>query len=491
MAVARMLWRGRQTRGGGGGGVPEGVIALWSGTLANIPANWNLCDGGGVTPNLVARFLRGAPAATEPGTTGGSDSHGHASMTAAGSHTHTAQSVGAHTHLTNFGGLHIHRHAADTGDGPGNPSAISNKGSHQHTTNSAGGHTHTMDTYANHTHVINTADGRPPFYEVAFIQAGVGALVAVGIIIIWTGTLANIPAGWALCDGGDSRPDLRTNFVRGVNTAVTDPGGLGGGATHIHVEDADLHSHTMNNSGTHFHTYNAYNWLHDHNTAGNSTGANASVLQTDSGSGVHTHANTDNIGSHNHNPLGNNSHAHTVNSASSLPIYYEVAYIINVAAALIPSEGILVWTGLLANIPVGYSLCDGGDTRPELRGKFLRGSADGVDPGGEGGSDSHTHTDQNGGAHAAHSQTSAGDHDHAETDVIGSHTHTSGLTPNSGAAEPIPDLTLVRGAHSHGPSAEGGHLNHAFTDPGDHAHNPWSTDDGRPDYYEVAFIMKA
>ncbi len=509
MAVARMLLQGRQTRGGGGGGAEPpavGSIALWSGTLLNIPANWALCDGGGTTPNLVARFLRGAPAATEPGTTGGADSHGHASMTAAGSHTHVAQSGGAggnHTHVVNSTGNHLHDSLSISSKLGGGLEAAwifggMTQGAHTHTTNTGivGAHTHTMDTYANHTHTIGAVDGRPPYYEVAFIQAGVGALVAVGLILIWSGTLANIPVGWSLCDGGDTRPDLRTKFVRGVNTAITDPGGVGGNETHVHGLTGDIvHNHAMDDSGIHSHTFDLFTWVHSHNY-GIASGSDSQHLQTDAGAGNHTHANTDSIG-HSH-ALGNSTHlaaAHTVNVADSKPAYYDVAYIINTAAAGIPTNGILVWTGLLANIPVGYNLCDGGGGRPEMRAKFLRGSAAGVDPGGLGGSDTHTHGETgNAGAHNDHSVAAGGVHQHAATDTIGGHTHAHNVInrkdgPNASGSR---DLSTTDGAHSHTFNLEGAaHQDHVLTSTGDHNHQPWSTDTRQPAFYEVAFIMKA
>jgi hypothetical protein len=56
------------------GAFPPGGIIAWSGTLANIPSGWLLCDGNNNTPNLVGRFLRGVNSAvTNPGTTGGYD----------------------------------------------------------------------------------------------------------------------------------------------------------------------------------------------------------------------------------------------------------------------------------------------------------------------------------------------------------------------------------------------------------------------------------
>ena len=60
-----------------GFGLPPGTIAMWSGSLATIPSGWKLCDGTSGTPDLRSRFIRGAPPATDPGATGGSDTHSH------------------------------------------------------------------------------------------------------------------------------------------------------------------------------------------------------------------------------------------------------------------------------------------------------------------------------------------------------------------------------------------------------------------------------
>jgi hypothetical protein len=55
--------------------VPSGLIAMWSGLIANIPSGWVICDGNNGTPNLLAKFVEGvATAATNPGITGGSTS---------------------------------------------------------------------------------------------------------------------------------------------------------------------------------------------------------------------------------------------------------------------------------------------------------------------------------------------------------------------------------------------------------------------------------
>jgi hypothetical protein len=38
-----------------------------------------------------------------------------------------------------------------------------------------------------------------------------------GIIWLWSGSIENIPDGWALCNGENGTPDLRGKFVLGVN----------------------------------------------------------------------------------------------------------------------------------------------------------------------------------------------------------------------------------------------------------------------------------
>lgn len=49
-----------------------------------------------------------------------------------------------------------------------------------------------------------------------------------GFIAMWYGSVANIPKGWALCDGENGTPDLRDRFVAaaGNTYAVGDTGGL-------------------------------------------------------------------------------------------------------------------------------------------------------------------------------------------------------------------------------------------------------------------------
>jgi len=65
-----------------------------------------------------------------------------------------------------------------------------------------------------------------------------------GMIMLWSGAIVNIPAGWILCDGGGGSPDLRDNFVVGAgNTYAVDA--VGGEATHV-LTIAEMPAHTHN-----------------------------------------------------------------------------------------------------------------------------------------------------------------------------------------------------------------------------------------------------
>jgi microcystin-dependent protein len=69
---------------------------------------------------------------------------------------------------------------------------------------------------------------------------GYGTLVPKFGIILWAGALADIPLGWALCDGNWGTPDLRDRFVIGAgNLAV---GTTGGEASHV-LSEAEMPAH--------------------------------------------------------------------------------------------------------------------------------------------------------------------------------------------------------------------------------------------------------
>lgn len=86
------------------GGIPRGFIGMWSGQLSEILSGWALCDGQDGRPNLLGKFIRGVPTATNPGNTGGSDSitlseanlpaHKHDVNAETTGHSHTIPGIG-------------------------------------------------------------------------------------------------------------------------------------------------------------------------------------------------------------------------------------------------------------------------------------------------------------------------------------------------------------------------------------------------------------
>jgi microcystin-dependent protein len=93
----------------------------------------------------------------------------------------------------------------------------------------------------------------------AFATAAAAAAFPVGGIIMWSGSLASIPSGWALCNGSNGTPDLRNRFVVGAgSTYAVDA--TGGSADAIVVS----HTHTATSVVT--------DPGHDHLLSGSSAG---------------------------------------------------------------------------------------------------------------------------------------------------------------------------------------------------------------------------
>lgn len=145
----------------------------------------------------------------------------------------------------------------------------------------------------------------------AFVKEALDALIPVGMIMQWSGSIASIPAGWHLCDGTGGTPNLMDKFIVGAGSAY--PVAATGGS-----KDAVNVSHT--------HTASVTDPGHQHNLPG----------ATSSGGTIQTQ-------------LGVNSTASNGQSASAttgvtvgistdgvsgtdknLPPYYALAYIMKV-----------------------------------------------------------------------------------------------------------------------------------------------------------------
>ncbi len=163
-----------------------------------------------------------------------------------------------------------------------------------------------------------------------------------GGIIMWSGSVGTIPAGWALCNGANGTPNLSGRFVIGTGgraeatrqsngtitfgTAVTFAVDATGGADKIILSSTELpnhsHSGTTNADGGHKHTIYYSNLSSGGSPVGNmlrheNTGVGADgSTETNNGSNDGTH-----------------SHSFTTSSAGgdvphmNMPPYYVLAYI--------------------------------------------------------------------------------------------------------------------------------------------------------------------
>jgi hypothetical protein len=69
--------------------------------------------------------------------------------------------------------------------------------------------------------------------------------IPVGGIIMWSGSIASIPTGWALCDGSSGTPNLTDRFVVGAGSGYS-VDATGGSANAVVVS----HSHTASSIST-------------------------------------------------------------------------------------------------------------------------------------------------------------------------------------------------------------------------------------------------
>ncbi len=142
--------------------------------------------------------------------------------------------------------------------------------------------------------------GVPP----GFID-GVDDTVPPGSIVMWSGPLADIPAGWALCNGTNGTPDLTNRFVLGVSTSE-EPGAIGGSSSHGHSISGGAHTHDSSEMSGATSDFTV-------GTAGNPREAAQA--------------------GHRHTISSSGAHGHSVGSANHLPPYFKLAFIMKLPEA--------------------------------------------------------------------------------------------------------------------------------------------------------------
>ena len=173
--------------------------------------------------------------------------------------------------------------------------------------------------------LVSQGNGEPPKWGNAYIR---------GMIILWSGSVNNIPSGWILCNGSNGTPDLRNRFVVGAgSTYAVDA--TGGSANAVVVS----HNHTgsTNTTGNHKHTGSASS-AGNHRHSQTPTGSSIYGGGAQSGAGANSgNSYTSEAGAHTHglslNNAGNHSHSFTTankgesGTNKNLPPYYALAYI--------------------------------------------------------------------------------------------------------------------------------------------------------------------
>jgi microcystin-dependent protein len=74
-----------------------------------------------------------------------------------------------------------------------------------------------------------------------------------GVVTMWSGSIATIPQGWAICDGTNGTPNLKDRFIVGAGNSYA-VGATGGEATHtLTLPEIPSHNHPLHDPGhTHY-----------------------------------------------------------------------------------------------------------------------------------------------------------------------------------------------------------------------------------------------
>ena len=123
----------------------------------------------------------------------------------------------------------------------------------------------------------------------------------------------------------------------------------------------------------------------------------------------------------------------------------------------IPSGGIIIWSGNGSNIPTGFVICDGNNSTPDLRDRFVVGAAGTYNAGDTGGANTVTLT----------------------VNEIPSHSHPGRFWPHGGSVNiSYPGL----------PGHSGGNVSQSSSGTG--STGGGAAHENRPPYYALCYIMK-
>jgi microcystin-dependent protein len=162
-------------------------------------------------------------------------------------------------------------------------------------------------------------------------------VVPVGGIIQWSGSIGNIPPGWALCDGSNGTPDMRDKFIVGAGGKYA-VGATGGAAT---VDASHTHGYGTIAIASNVHSHGVMGKTSSgaaHTLALESvavqTGAGARVVQSVELFGAAAHSHSINFATaedaHSHSISGSTATGGNVKE-ENLPPFYALAFIMRIS----------------------------------------------------------------------------------------------------------------------------------------------------------------
>jgi microcystin-dependent protein len=162
--------------------------------------------------------------------------------------------------------------------------------------------------------------------------------VPLGVIVMWSGAVNAVPAGWALCNGTNGTPDLRDRFVVGAGSTYAV--GAIGGANTVTLTSGQMPSHTHSvtgatgSAGEHTHTItdpgHAHGYVTDTSGASGSTGTGATVLSNATTDTATTGITVNLAGAHTHTFSGTTTVTGGGQAHENRPPYLALAYIMKV-----------------------------------------------------------------------------------------------------------------------------------------------------------------
>lgn len=189
------------------------------------------------------------------------------------------------------------------------------------------------------------------------------------IILLWPDIELSIPANWV------REASLDSKYVKGWGSVG--PNNPGGADTHSHTSPA--HTHDM--SHTHAFTSSVVNVVNSNReTSGTNNMLTSSHYHTGV-TGASTITNLDNA-------------SVTYSAVSSHPPYHELIYIKAQNGAVLEDDIIALWAGYDGDLatPSNWQYCNGDNSSPDLRGRYIRGAGTGNDAGATGGSLTNSHS---------------------------------------------------------------------------------------------------